>query len=156
MVCYVHCAIALVFLIGMVYMSFAVDKTAVNRALMKTLTPEMKDHYVHIVQSRRNLYLQGFMLGLFLSFIAIMAKKVQHKSNEFAWQDVCLAGSITFLTVYFYYILSPKPELMVVHLQTECQRRTWAAVYRTMQWHYHIGLFLGVLAVVVFMKGMCK
>lgn len=166
MVCLAHCAIAFVFFVSMVYMSFAVDKSTVKRSLMRQLSEQQKELYVRIIESRRNIYLQGFLIGLFLSFVAVMARRANESemssskkslsSHGGMWKDMCLAGSITFLTVYFYYILSPKPELMVVHLQTPCQRRAWAEIYRTMSYHYHVGLLLGVIGVMIFTRGVCQ
>ena len=59
------------------------------------------------------------------------------------------------LTSYFYYILSPKQDLMVLYLDNRRQREEWAKVYKTMQFNYHIGLLLGILAAIMFAKS-CK
>lgn len=154
MVCIVHCAISLVFFIGMIYMSFAVDKSLLTQPFVRSLTNEQLKEYQNIIQCRRRLYLEGFFLGLVLSFIYINMRRKGEK--EIGWKEVCLTGTITFLTVYFYYLLSPKPQLMVVSLNCESQRKEWEKIYKTMCYHYHMGLFLGVISVIVFMKGLCK
>lgn len=150
MVCLIHCAIAFVLLAGMVYLSFAVDKSAVTQSLMNELNDAQKLRYLDIIQKRRSIYLTGFTIGLFLSVVAISMQR------SYGWSSVCLAGMITLLTVYFYYVLSPKPDLMVVYLDTEKQRQIWAEIYRKMTFHYHVGLLLGVIAVMVFMRGLCN
>lgn len=149
----VHCGIALVFLIGMFYFSFAVDKTSQAQSLYRQLNPEQQQKYTEIIQKRRSIYLMGFGVGTVLAFLALLYAKTK---RGLVWSDLCLVGSVIFLTTYFYYILSPKPELMVVYLQTEAQRKTWADIYRSMAFHYHLGLFLGVLAVVIFLRGFYK
>lgn len=153
MVCMVHCAISLVFLVGMIYMSFAVDKSLLAQRFVRSLSDEQLKEYQHIIRSRRRIYLEGFFLGLLLSFIYINSRK---REKEIGWKEVCLTGSITFLTVYFYYLLSPKPQLMVVSLNCHSQRKEWEKIYKTMSYNYHMGLFLGVLSVIVFMKGLCR
>lgn len=66
--------------------------------------------------------------------------------NITKFQMLCLTGSITFLTVYFYYILSPKQDLMVVYLNDRSQRYEWQKIYKKMQFNYHVGLLLGIIA----------
>ena len=46
---------------------------------------------------------------------------------------VCITASVTFLTNYFYYILSPKKEWMVTTLVTQQQKEAWLKMYRHMQ-----------------------
>jgi uncharacterized membrane protein len=153
MVCMVHCAVSVIFLFGMLYLSFAVDKTSLATKLTSQLNADQQEKYNQIIQRRRSIYLTGFGIGTVLAIVAVVYSKAS-KGTKLAWTDLCLAGSIIFLTTYFYYILSPKPELMVVYLDTEEQRQAWSEIYKVMAFQYHLGLFLGVLAVVIFMKGL--
>ena len=66
------------------------------------------------------------------------------------WMIVCMVGAITFTTNYLYYILSPKTTYMVQHLQNKEQIDEWLKIYRTMQVKYHIGLVLGIVAIMIF------
>lgn len=155
MVCFIHCAVAFVFLVAMVYMSFAVDKTTISQGLFNQLNELQKQKYMEIIQKRREIYLHGFAIGICLSVFAVLISRSNGQS-KMGWSTLCFIGCITFLSVYFYYMLSPKPELLVVYLDKEEQRKTWAQIYRTMSFTYHFGLFLGVLGVVLFMRGLCE
>lgn len=150
MVCMIHCGIAMVFLIGMIYFAFAVDKMTVAQGLYGQLDAQQQQKYTEIIQKRRSIYLTGFGVGTALAFLTILYNK---RGSKMGWTDLCLVGSIIFLTSYFYYILTPKPELMVVYLTTESQRKAWADIYRKMSFNYHLGMFLGILAIVIFMRG---
>jgi hypothetical protein len=44
---------------------------------------------------------------------------------------------------------------MVLHLKSGEETEAWLNVYRTMQYNYHIGLVLGILAVVAFGNAFC-
>ena len=66
---------------------------------------------------------------------------------------MCVVGAVTFVTAYFYYILSPKKEWMVTHLKTQEQKEQWLDIYKTMQWSYHLSFLLGILAVLSLAKG---
>jgi hypothetical protein len=144
-ICPKYCSIAIVFFIGMIYMSFAIDKCALTRKFMRSLSDTQLERYKLIVSERRNIYLSGYLLGLSLSAIVIVG--MMNTLNKM--QMVCLTGSITFLTAYFYYILSPKQDLMVLYLDDRYQRYEWQKIYKKMQFNYHVGLLLGIIAAIL-------
>ena len=61
---------------------------------------------------------------------------------------LCVVGAITFITHYFYYILSPKSDWMILHLK-ENQMNDWLNVYKTMQYKYHTGFVIGIISVMI-------
>ncbi len=146
MLCPKYCGIAIVFFVGMIYMTFSIDKCSMTKNFIESLNEEQSERYQHIISERRNIYLSGYLFGLALSAIIIvgMMKKITKL------QMLCITGSVTFLTVYFYYILSPKQDLMVVYLNDRVQRYEWQKIYKKMQFNYHVGLLLGIIAVLVF------
>ena len=50
-------------------------------------------------------------------------------------------------TNYFYYMLSPKTDWMLSHMNNEKEIKSWLLMYREMQFNYHMGLALGIIAV---------
>jgi hypothetical protein len=141
-ICPKYCGIAIVFLVGMIYMTFAIDKCAITKNFVNSLNNVQAEKYKSIVSERRHIYLSGYLFGLALSAIIIVGMM----KNITKFQMLCLTGSITFLTVYFYYILSPKQDLMVVYLNDRSQRYEWQKIYKKMQFNYHVGLLLGIIA----------
>lgn len=141
-ICPKYCSIAIVFLVGMIYMTFAIDKCSVTKNFINSLNDAQAEKYRSIVAERRHIYLSGYLFGLALSAIIIVG--MMKTITKF--QMVCLTGSVTFLTVYFYYILSPKQDLMVVYLGDKSQRIEWQKIYKKMQFNYHVGLLLGIIA----------
>ena len=140
-ICPKYCGIAIVFLVGMVYMTFAIDKCSITKNFINSLSDAQADRYKSIVAERRHIYLSGYLFGLALSAIIIVG--MMKTITKF--QMLCLTGSITFLTVYFYYILSPKQDLIVVYLNDKAQRNEWQKIYKKMQFNYHVGLLLGII-----------
>ena len=154
MVCLTSCSISAIFIIGMIYMMFAVDKHATMSPFMKLLNPKQKAKYWELINERRTIYFSGFGLGLFLSAITIASRA--YSGTKLAWlPTACLTGSITFLTTYFYYILAPKSDYMVRYLDTKEQREAWLDIYKTMQFNYHAGLVLGLASVVMLSYAVC-
>lgn len=153
MVCMTSCAIAIIFLIAMMYMCLFSDGDEVAQEFKNSLSDDQKTKYNEIVSERRMLYLWGYFLGFILSIVYIVLFKPKLKSDL---QVMCIVGGVTFLTAYFFYILYPKKPLMVIELDEKEKREQWAKVYRTMQYNYHIGLVLGIFAVMLTGKGLCK
>jgi len=149
--CPKYCGVAVVFLIAMVYMAFSVDKSGVSKNFTNTLNEYQLVKYKSIISERRGIYFTGYLLGLLISAITIFIMFQKLKTLDI----LCITGAITFLTSYFYYILSPKQDLIVLQLDSKKQREEWAKVYKTMQFNYHIGLLLGIAAAIMLAKS-CK
>ena len=155
-ICSKTCFIAFIFLVGMIYMTFSIDKCEISDSFVDSLNDAQLEQYRLIVKERRNLYIQGFLLGLALSAIYVYYKKIDDKENkENDINIMCMIAIIIFLTSYFYYILSKKPKLIVIHLDKQKQRELWTRVYRKMQFNYHFGLFLGIIGACILSKAVC-
>lgn len=152
MVCTTSCAIFAVLLIGMIYMSVSIDKCTLSSDFMKTLSPEEQQKYEKRLTERKYIYYGGFILGFILSIFLLNAMP----SYSYGQTSIlCVIGSTMFLTSYFFYILYPKQPLMIIELEKEEQRKEWAKMYKKMQYHYHTGLVIGIVAVIGFSSSYC-
>jgi hypothetical protein len=138
------------FLIANLYVTFTADKIKQKDDFYNTLSQDKIERYESIINERRTIYLKGYGLGLILAFISLFLYE------KFGWNDkkkglnkVCFIGGITLLVNYFYYMLSPKTDYMILHLNKENQRKEWLKINKTMQFKYHIGLLLGIIASMV-------
>lgn len=153
--CSLGCGIALVFIIGMLYMTLAIDKKEVSGRFKQTLNSNQLKTYENITYERLRLYYSGYGVGLLLSIGVILYNLIVLKQKMSKTSMVCLTCGISFLTTYFYYILSKKSDYMIMHLTTEEQKREWLNVYKTMQYNYHMGLVLGIAAVMAISVSFC-
>jgi ABC-type Fe3+-siderophore transport system permease subunit len=147
MPCCISCAVSAVFLIGMVYMTYATYQSGIIVEYQKQLPIELQKTYQNIVDERTRIYYFGYILGFILSLFVIFYN-VRVRKNRFSTTSlVCIVVAISFLTNYFYYILSPKSDWMLNHIKTPEQTKAWLIMYKGMQYYYHSGLVLGLLAV---------
>lgn len=156
--CSISCSISLMFLIGMIYMTYATDKSKIITPFMETLNKDQQAKYKTITKERATIYLSGFSLGFVLALAFIFFKSslsVFSLKSLTNMQTACLVTSITFVTTYFYYILSKKSDYMVRHLETSEQKDAWLSVYKTMQFNYHFGLLLGLISVFILGFSLC-
>jgi uncharacterized protein YacL len=151
MVCLTSCAIAFVFLVAMVYMNLALrlENRKYLTDFMGSLDPKLQEQYRQIVAERQMLYFTGFGVGLLLSLLATFYMKMKPTAR------VCMVMAGTFLFTYFFYILSPKSDHIVRHLDSQEQREKWLVVYKDMQMKYHTGLVLGIIGAGLLGKGIC-
>ena len=148
MLCGITCSVGLMFLIANLYVTFTADKTKQKEEFYNTLSKDKIEKYESIIKERREIYLKGYGLGLILAFIFLILYK-KFGRNVKGLNKVCFIGGITLLVNYFYYMLFPKTDYMILHLDEEEQREKWLNINKTMQFKYHIGLLLGIIASMV-------
>jgi len=150
--CLIFCSLGITFLIANLVVTFAADKVFDKDNFYKTLTPELIERYEAIIKERRNIYLRGYAYGLVLALVALYLSRGRKMKTV---PSICVGAGITFLVNYLYYILTAKSDSMIIHLNREDQRIEWQKIYRSMQFNYHIGLVLGIVAAGFLSGSMC-
>lgn len=155
MVCVRSCAVAIVFLFSMLYMTLTIDKDKMTENLQKHFDETHVEYYKKVVKERTRIYLTGFGIGLVLSLILlfIMKYKMKKISNLVI---ICTCIAVSYTTMYLYYTLSPKMDLMVVQLDKKEARIAWQNYYNNMKNKYHISMLLGVVFSFLINNGLCK
>ena len=148
--------IAAVLIISMIYMNNAVQKSKVIQEYQKQLPSNLQNLYEKITKERLHIYYFGYVLGFILSFIIIISNynilhnKTNNKNHSISNMSIiCLVIIISFLTNYFYYILSPKTTYMLEHINNPEQTKAWLIMYRHMQVYFHLGFVIGIIAIAV-------
>lgn len=157
MVCAISCSIAFILIIANVYCcTFANKKETIQQFIAK-LSPENQQRYKNIANERRGIYFMGLLLGFALSMLLLICCRKYFLIGISGSRSglLCMVAAVTLSVNYFYYILSPKTDWMVLHLKSKQETEAWLKVYRTMQYNYHMGLVLGILAVVAFGNALC-
>ena len=147
MACTISCIISAIFVIGMIYFYNLSDKSEIVKHYKSSLSSDLQKRYEKITKERTNISYQGYILGVILSLgIIFYNLKVKHSKMNTA-SLVCTVIATAFVTNYFYYILSPKSDWMLNHMNNQEEVKAWLLMYREMQFNYHMGLTLGIIAV---------
>ena len=154
MVCGTSCIIAGAFIFSSVFLSMRVDKYALKDPLFQKISSENRKKYMMITNERRNIYLKGFGLGFIMSILFLLISYQQGKKFS-SITKMCGVLAISFIVNYFYYILSPKSDYMILHLNTPIERQAWLNIYKTMQFNYHLGFVLGLIGMIFVSKSIC-
>jgi uncharacterized protein YacL len=139
--------ISSIFLLGMIYFYYITDKNQIVQLYKNQLPNDLKKRYEKISQNRMKISIQGYILGfifsLFIIYYNIKIKK--NKLNTISL--ICIVIATSFVTNYFYYILSPKSDWMLNHTNSQEQVKAWLQMYKEMSYNYHMGLVFGIIAV---------
>ena len=152
MFCYKCCSVALIFLIANIFMIFSCNKQ-LKSEFVNTLTDEQKNTYEKIITERKWIYYAGYLLGIFLSILVVLFLKNLLKLNKIS--NVCIIATITFVTNYLFYILYPKSDFMILHLENKEQIKEWLDIYKYMQFRYHLGFVLGIVGLIFASMAIC-
>lgn len=150
MVCKLSCIISTIFIVGMIYFYNITGKSEIVKHYKDKLPYDLQKRYDNIAEERKTISIQGYIIGLIFSlFIIFYNIKIKHiKMNSISL--VCTVMATSFLTNYFYYILHPKTDWMLSHMNSPEQVKLWLQMYREMSLNYHMGLVLGIIAVGIF------
>lgn len=150
MPCSVSCIIAAVFVIGMIYFYNMTGKSEIVKNYKDKLPIDLQKRYELITKERKMISYKGYALGVALS-LGIIIYNTQFLSEKMSTSaTICLVIATSFLTNYFYYILSPKSDWVLNHTTNQEQVKNWLKMYREMSFNYHAGLALGIVAVGIF------
>ena len=149
MPCQFSCFLSFIFIVSMIYMNNATTKSQTIQKYEAQLPRNLQEIYRKIQRERLHIYYYGYSLGFILSLIIIIYNYQNNssKSKITTTHMVCIVISTSFLTNYFYYMLSPKTTWMLDHIKTPEQTKSWLEMYKSMQKYYHTGLVLGIIAV---------
>ena len=147
MVCRTSCGVSTAFIIGMIYMTNATAKSKITKNYEEQLPEELKTIYKQVVRERTEIYYIGYILGFILAILLLLANTYLLKRKMSTTTMICQAILISFLVNYFYYTLTPKKHVMLEHIKTEDQTKAWLKMYKGMQYNYHVGMLLGLIAV---------
>ena len=147
MACVISCMISAIFIIGMIYFYNLTDKSDIVKHYKSSLSSDLQKRYEKITKERSNISYQGYILGVIFSLCIIFYNlKIKHSKMN-TTSLVCTVVATAFITNYFYYMLSPKSVWMLNYMSNQEEVKSWLLMYREMQYNYHIGLVLGIIAV---------
>lgn len=147
MACALSCMISAVFVIGMIYFYNMTDKSAIVKHYKSTLSTNLQKKYDKISKERASISYQGYALGVILSLVIIFYNLKIKGSKMSNTSLVCTVIATAFMTNYFYYMLYPKSDWMLNYMHNQEEIKAWLLMYKEMQYNYHMGLVLGIIAV---------
>lgn len=113
-------------------------------------TSELDRIYTGIVTERRNIFIQGLILGLFISYY--VSNLFEQKNN---FHKITLFLAVTLMVSVVYYFLIPKSDYMLNYLKTEEEIKSWLEIYKYMKLKYFLGFLFGFLSAIPIAYSLC-
>ncbi len=148
MPCSITCLVATALIVATIYFQNASSKSKIVQMYKKQLPSNLQNLYEKLSQERLKINYYGYGLGFILSLIIILYNYSYKRTNKLGTTSlVFLVIVVSFLTNYFYYILSPKSDYMLNHINSPEQTKAWLSMYKEMQFNYHLGFIVGIVSV---------
>ena len=145
-----YCLVGAIF-IGMMVMTMLSSKNTKNfKNFTNKLDDSQKNIYKSIVKERRDIYLQGLILGIVLALLITYNVPFSKGNN------ICVFIVISLGFNFMYYSLYPKSTYMLKHVTSKCQIHAWLNIYKEMQLRGKIGILLGIIGYILLGSGWCK
>lgn len=149
MVCIRNCVLSFILMGGILstMLTSKNSKTYVN--FNNLLNEEQKGKMKEIVKMRLKIFLISMIIGVFTGYVLTSMLSI---SNEV--QRLCLFLTITLVVNTISYIVWPKGDYMIYHLDSVEQKKAWFDIYNEMKLKKIVGMTLGVVAYYVLGKGL--
>ncbi len=148
--CYDSALIGVGLLGASVYTSFVPDNEV--HKLKNILSGDDIEAYKRINNERFSLYFQGLIIG-FIIVVLVNFLYGENISNPYHKTTLFLLIILGFSL--FYYLLSPKSDYMLNHINSEKENKAWLDVYLTMKNRYLWGFVFGALASIPLSNSLC-
>jgi uncharacterized membrane protein len=139
MVCVKSCSFAVVFITSMVFLNFMTYLYNPADKLTQVLDETQLEKYNKIKSERKMTHIKGLVYGLILAYLSTTVIKVR------GYNKLCYLIAAAYIFMYFYYMLIPKSDYLILHLNMPEQKKRWLDNYKFMQFNYNLGLLLGVV-----------
>ena len=149
------CVGAAVLALGSVFVAASQSNSSTKANFVAVLDTRQRERYADIVTSRQRVYKIGLSLGLALG-AALVWTKTRIGQQLLSAQSLYQLIIVSQLVCYSYYILAPKPQLMVVTLASERLRERWAEAYRSAQLRQYCAFVLAAASVTLGCISVCN
>ena len=137
--CMTECYLASAFMGGSIFLMFNHNKKS-----YKKLSKEKKVKFDNIRKDRTLIWVKASIVAIFVSItISKFGKYLFGMENPF--NRSCINTFVFYAVQHLVYVLHPKKDWMLNHLDSKEEVKWWLSTYRSMQYNWHIGLVLGLI-----------
>ena len=151
-ICNKSCLVSIVLIMGSIFICCFPHRKKIMTDFMNLLDENQKKEYTKIIEMRRNIYLRSLVSSVVVSFILCL---VGLKEKTFSINNFCVFSALVFSFKNLFYLLSKKSSYIISKLNNEKQRNAWLEIYKNMQYHYHLGIMVGLVGVLIISITYC-
>lgn len=148
--CISYCLVGAALLGSMIVSMLTSKQSKSFKDFFVLLDDNQQQIYKSITKERLHIYIQGTIIGVILAII--VKYNVKFSKNV----SICVFIVIALGFNWAYYLLYPKSEYMLNHLNSQSQTKAWLKIYKEMKLRSHVGLLLGVVGYILLGMGVCN
>ena len=146
LLCNKWCLLSSILILSSVFICLFANKKELIHNFNKTLNDEQREEFKEIREMRKNIYIKSVISAVILSGIICF---IAFRKKEFKIDNICLFLALTYSFKILFYLLSKKSKYIVSTLNNQTQRDAWLNIYKNMQFNYHLGIFVGLIGVII-------
>ena len=142
MICKTECFLSAAFIGASIYMMISDKSTPEFKNMYNSLTKEKREAYNKIKKERLLIWVKASVIAIFVS---ILFAYYRSSSSGSPFNISCLTTLIFYGVQYLVYMMHPKSDYMLNHVENNKQAKAWLSKYKTMQRKWHLGFILGIV-----------
>ena len=144
MICMTECLLSAAFIGANAMLLIADTSDSEYKKLYKSLSDEKKLAFDKIKRERIYIWIKA---SLFAIFVSITFSKFQHYlfDSNVLFNKSCINTLIFYGVQHLVYMLYPKSDWELNHIENNSQAKMWLSKYNSMQNKWYIGFVLGIV-----------
>ena len=149
MVCIRNCLLSSILMGGILATMLTSKSSTTYVNFNNLLSEQQKSKMKEIVKMRLKIFLMSMLIGIFVGYVLTAILSIPSEV-----QRLCMFITITLVVNTISYIVWPKSDYMIYHLNSVEQKKAWFAIYNEMKLKKIVGMTLGVVAFYILGKGL--
>ena len=144
MICMTECLLSAAFIGANAMLLIADTSDSEYKKLYKSLSDEKKLAFDKIKRERIFIWIKA---SIFAIFVSITFSKFQHHlfDSNILFNKSCINTLIFYGVQHLVYMLYPKSDWELNHIENNSQAKMWLSKYKSMQNKWYIGFVLGIV-----------
>ena len=144
MICMTECLLSAAFIGANAMMLIADTTDSDYKKLYNSLSDKKKLAFDEIKKERIYIWIKASIIAIFVS---ITFSKFNHYlfDSNVQFNKSCINILIFYGVQHLVYMLHPKKDWQLNHIESNSQAKLWLSKYKSMQHKWHMGLVLGIV-----------
>ena len=143
MICKTECFLSAAFIGSSIYMMITDKSNSEHKEMYKSFSKEKQEIYKKIKKERLIIWFKASIIAIFLSVLVAYYHENIFSSTT-AFSRTCITTLVYYGVQHLIYIMHPKTDYMLNHVENNKEAKAWLTKYKTMQRKWHTGFILGI------------
>ena len=149
MTCIQSCLVSSMLFFSILATMVASKVSPSHKKFQELLNDKQKEIHSKIVKERGTIFVIGLLVGILVAYLVTTVLALQKRVNK----NCLFVGLAIFINIVFYMVY-PKSDYMLLHLEGKEQVQAWLDIYKEMKMKKFIGMGVGLFAYYIMADGL--